>query len=98
MSGKPSNEKTAELYLALKNARELEVKLNKEMAEIERLQASIELCRRESATQKRIVLDLMSKMDVAANGNYGWENRVLWFLAELTRQAEQAPQPARNET
>ena len=37
---------------------------------------------------RREVIEAMGRMDVASNHNYGWEDRVLWFLNKLRAPSE----------
>lgn len=50
---------------------------------------SLHAAEHERDKQAEAVLKLLREMDVASDGNTGWERRVVWFLSELATAAEQ---------
>lgn len=83
MSSKPSIEGVAEL-------RELLGKLRLLGEEVDRLRSyavRLKPAEEEYVQLHRAITDKMASMDVAAQGNAGWHQRVVWFLSELDRQA-----------
>lgn len=88
MSGKPYPEGVGNLRETLTRIRELEeeaARLNREVAE---RNARLKAIDEEYTRCIAAVTESMAKMDVASNHNAGWERRVVWFLAELNKQAE----------
>jgi hypothetical protein len=83
MSSKPSSEGVAELRELLGRLR----LLGAEIFQIRSAVARLKPAEREFETLHRAITDKMASMDVASNGNTGWELRVVWFLSELDRQA-----------
>jgi len=86
MSGKPYPEGVAEFkeaWTAMSNAAlranvlAIEVAArNKEIAELNEVYAS----------NKKKLFTLMKDMDIASDGNFGYEGRMTWFLVELHKQ------------
>lgn len=89
MSGKPNPEQIEQLRVA---ATEI-ARLGDEIARLDGVIADASLtrenARHERVKRQREVLTLLDSMDVAANHNFGWEARVVYFLSTLARQAEQ---------
>jgi hypothetical protein len=84
MSGKPHREgvdairaKLAEIVAAEARA----AVIRAQISEADRLTERATVLRRE-------VIALMERMDVKSDGNFGWERRVIWFLAALTNGYE----------
>lgn len=88
MSGKPNPPQIAELRAAVGAVADCDRDIARLHNLIAESQATLEATRTTRGKQAKLVLDLMGRMDVAANHNTGWEQRVVWFLAELTTQAE----------
>lgn len=89
MSGGPNNQQVDELRRAaarLEHLRLVEVQRRKV---IETAQRELEECRREARAKHSEVLELLRKMDVAANNNLGWEHRVVQFLTLLVTRCEE---------
>lgn len=83
MSSKPSPEGVAELLEQLAKLEEL----GEEIRKIESLLPRLRTAKEEYAQAHRAVTDQLVAMDVTSNSNAGWPARVVWFLAELRRQA-----------
>ena len=90
MSGRPSPEGVAKFL-------DLWAAMSETTSRIERLSHAISIREHEriaakenyGAAQKEL-FDLMSAMDIASCSNYGYENRMSWFLVELHRQQSEA--------
>lgn len=89
MSGKPNAEQIALLRSAAARVRELDGEAQRLHKLINDSRELLEANNHERGKCASNVLDLLKRMDVASDGNYGWEGRVVWFLAELSTQAEQ---------
>lgn len=86
MSSKPHTEGVAEVLALLARADELDAELTALRAAAVRMRKAEE----ERGNVSRRLSELLRSMDLEAKGNYGWENRFGWFLAELRRQAKDA--------
>lgn len=83
MSSKPSVDGVAKVKHRLRHYRRLSEKL-KELSEAAKQIPGVE---EEMRTMHREIIGLLESMDVKADGNCGWEGRMLWFLSDLERQA-----------
>lgn len=61
--------------------------LDREILEIERQLPRLGVARDERKAAFQKISDHIDAMDVAASGNYGWGDRMIWFLGQLLRQA-----------
>lgn len=87
MSSLPSKEGVEKVRAAIRDWRFL----TKRIAEVEKIVSELPKLKEEAREKHREVIACMNGMDVAANGNMGWENRVMWFLDELEKQAAGDP-------
>lgn len=86
MSGKPYPEGIGEMRAALSHIHALQCMVAQKHEEAIALKAKIEAAVATISEEKAKVIGLMRDMDIAANGNFGWEWRVLWALTELVSQ------------
>jgi hypothetical protein len=90
MSGKPHAEGVAKVIGLLSITEALNAEAQALRPKVQRLQA-VEAEMKENAKQ---LLALLQSMDVEQTGNFGWESRFGWFLAEMRRQiVASAPKP-----
>ena len=76
MSGRPHRAGVQQIVDWLREVEEAETRviaIRAQLPEIERLEAR-------ARELRRLVVESMGSMDVAANHNTGWEGRVIWFL------------------
>lgn len=83
MSGKPSPEQTAELRRILKRKYELEKEYEVLIEQRDKANKRIKELNEIFEKQSAVIIKALADMDVHSKGNYGWENRTLWFLTEL---------------
>ena len=83
MSSKPSKEGVAEMCDTLARMS----KLADEISQIESQLPRLKQAKEEYAALYQLVPEQLDKMDVARNGNFGWEGRVVWFLTELRKHS-----------
>jgi hypothetical protein len=88
MSGKPSPQGVAELWELIAAASAL----SNEVATLNStiLVASTRLrdASEEYTDTHRKIRDKMQQMDIASDGNAGWEGRLAWFLAQFYRHSK----------
>lgn len=89
MSGGPNNQQVDELRRAAARLEHLRLVEVQRLKVIETAQRELEECRREAHAKRNEVLELLNKMDVAANHNRGWEHRVVQFLILLVTRCEE---------
>ncbi|HVZ32265.1 MAG TPA: hypothetical protein VG963_07565 [Polyangiaceae bacterium] len=89
MSSKPSKQGVEELVADLTALRTL----RDEIADIESKLPRLKRAREEYALLHHAVAHRLRSMDVHTDGNGGWEDRVVWFLLELQRQAQEQVSP-----
>ncbi len=82
MSSKPHPEGVAEV---IKLLTEVDA-LNAEAANLRSMAARLKEVEARVETLRRRLPELLRKMDVESPGNFGWESRMEWFLAEMRRQ------------
>jgi hypothetical protein len=87
MSSEPTPEKVKELRTALHDYR----RLCKRLAELKEAADKIEQVEYQARQLHRDMLKMLEGMDVASNGNMGWESRVIWFLCDLDAQSSTKP-------
>ena len=91
MSGLPSVEGVAEIYELIAK----EVSLEDEIAILHKTlsdgSARLKLAQEQYAAVTRSITDKMERMDVASHGNFGWQRRLAWFLAEFYRHNNRLP-------
>lgn len=83
MSGKPSASGVAETIVMLDKL----ASLDREIHEIERQLPRLGAARDERKAVFQMLANHVGAMDVSASGNYGWDDRMIWFLGQLLRQA-----------
>jgi hypothetical protein len=86
MSSLPYPGSVAEFKTALDVMSEAAQEISRLTRSIQEINKQMEVMQATYAAARKKVFDLMTKMDVASNGNYGYENRMAWFLVELHRQ------------
>jgi hypothetical protein len=64
--------------------------IREEITHINRLAAKLDTLQERYNSAVKDVLGALDKLDVSANGNFGWDARVIAFLSELDRQAIRA--------
>lgn len=89
MSGFPNKEQIAQLRAAAATIANSDREIARLQASIKRDTEFLNSAKAVRAAKASLVLELLRSMDVAANHNCGWEQRVTLFLAELTDQAEE---------
>lgn len=82
MSGKPSSAGATKLIELLDQLRDCDLEIEALERSVARLKQEREL----RATVAREAHELVEKMDVASEGNYGYGLRTLWLVAEVIRQ------------
>lgn len=87
MSGIPSKEGVTELLKILRSIEQMEA----EMEELRPKAVRLRTLETEKANAASTVAKMLSAMDVAATGNYGFESRMAWFVAEVARQSKVTP-------
>jgi hypothetical protein len=92
VSGKPSQEGVSDMIAKLDQLYVLEDEIEELRPKAMRLQQA----REERDALLRALPDGLHAMDVAQNGNTGWEARVTWFLTELYRQIRVAAAATRS--
>ena len=89
MSGLPSEEGVEKLRQAAARVRELDEEATRLRALMKQHTEALQAAEYERGKRAHEVVELLRSMDVASEGNYGWERRVVWFLSELATAAEQ---------
>lgn len=84
MSGYPTEDKVAELRLALRELRDSDESLRSLERYFQECKTNLPAARDRSAQAMRSVMDLLREMDCASTGNHGWENRLATLLTRLT--------------
>jgi hypothetical protein len=82
MSGKPYPEGVTEVLAALERSSALQDRI----AELSPLVAELSAAKAENEALASKVADLLGKMDLESQGNYGFGGRMGWFVAEMRRQ------------
>ena len=93
MSSKPSPSGVAALRAHIHRMRQFGAEVDELDAEISVLEDKKK--RRREAAEKyaeasRMVIKSLDEMDCASAGNFGWENRMVWMLDQLDKQASEA--------
>lgn len=89
MSGKPSPE-GVQLFRVLLKTMSIASKLQDNlMKEISNRKEELETASISYQGARVKLFELMEKMDISENGNFGYEGRMSWFLVELNQQFEQ---------
>lgn len=78
MSGKPHPEGVAKAIALIQQVQSL----NAEIRELETATAKLEDKRKYLGNAYRELTGLIAEMDLASSGNFGYENRMAWFLAD----------------
>ena len=95
MSSLPSEEGVEKLRQAAARVRELDNESTRLRALIKSHTELLHAAEHERGKQAKEVVELLRSMDVASDGGYGWEHRVVWFLSELATASEQYGRSAR---
>jgi hypothetical protein len=90
MSSRPSPQGAAKVLELLRSLETTGAALAQAEHDHARLSKLLPCLREEHARIHRGITEALDGMDVARNGNFGWEGRVVWFLAELAKQARSA--------
>lgn len=83
MSGYPGPKQVAELRNSIVLLHTLEKSISLGTQEISKIKKQVEDETLEHRKLKDSIVKSLYAMDVAANGNYGWEHRITHFLALL---------------
>lgn len=89
MSRKPNAGEVEKLRYAAIKMKSIALRRETLRAQKIAIEEELDVLSRDHCGYATEVLELLQNMDVAKNGNNGWERRVLWFLAELVTQSEQ---------
>ncbi len=90
MSGKPNPNQIGELRQAAALVREQDIEAARLQAVIAESQKKLEAVKESRGRNAEQVVKLLTVMDCASSGNFGWEARIVWLMAELTEQAARA--------
>jgi hypothetical protein len=83
MSRKPHPEGVTEFRETLARFNEI----NKEFAQLSDAVTRLTIVTRVREETYRKLLKQMEEMEISSSGNTGWDERIIWFLSELDRQA-----------
>jgi hypothetical protein len=86
VSGQPHPEGVTEIIAILRNADVLESEQNDLRPKIEAMSARLKEVTEQLVSERRRLRPLLESMDLSSLGNFGWESRFGWFLAEMRRQ------------
>lgn len=88
MSSKPSPSGVADLLKAARDMRDSEQRIDDIRLQIEKLTTMLSEQQDIRAKAADAVTKQLHAMDCATSGNFGWEGRIRYMLAELVDQAE----------
>lgn len=86
MSGKPSEAGIRELRETLDRLAVLNEEAESLQAEITKRQTRLAVLQEEHVALAGRVPKMLQTMDIASDGNAGWERRLVWALRELANQ------------
>lgn len=86
MSGKPSPEGILSLRLTLDKLAVIGSKVSRLQAEVAERSARLAELQAEQNDLACRVPEMLRSMDIASDGNWGWEGRIVWALRELAAQ------------
>ena len=89
MSGKPNNAQISELRDHAATVADLDRDIARLTQLIDEHSAALDQAREVRARNATEIRRLVAEMDLEQSGNHGWEGRMVYFLAELTRTSEQ---------
>lgn len=86
MAGNLSHESVARLKETVSRFRSLSREVRVLEQSIKKQSAAMRVLEPKRNAAHAEVLKLLHEMDCASNGNFGWESRITWMLAELTKR------------
>lgn len=86
MSGKPHVDGIQSLRLTLDRLAVIDAAASVLRAEIQDRQSQLTALQSEHAELAGRIPDMLQSMDIASNGNFGWQARLVWALRELASQ------------
>lgn len=89
MSGQPYPLGVSRLAGYLRNLEDAREGIARESKAVTEHQEKLDAHKQNQQAALKAVNEVMDEMDVRSTGNFGYEERRLWLLRELNRQAEQ---------
>jgi hypothetical protein len=86
VSSLPDSDKVRSLRLLVHEHK----KLCKELAEVRATAAKLDSLEEQVRSNVREITLALDNMDCKADGNAGWERRIVWMLTELITQEEES--------
>lgn len=86
MSGRPNSESVSMTLELLERISIVDPLIHEKTIELENLNEEICKLREEQVCLSTKLGALLTEVDLAQTGNYGWSGRMFWFLGEFRRQ------------